>query len=69
MFDLVIRSDRVVTPAGVGAHDVAIREQKIAAVAASGTFDAGSTKPQIGEAIRSGYPTVKIFTTDITPSR
>lgn len=25
--------------------------------------------PQIGEAIQAGYPTVKIFTTDITPSR
>src|SRR6185503_1273947 len=24
---------------------------------------------QIGEAVRCGYPTVKIFTTDITPSR
>src|SRR5688572_3078785 len=24
---------------------------------------------QLGEALRSGYPTVKIFTTDITPSR
>ncbi|MGH8619743.1 MAG: amidohydrolase family protein, partial [Burkholderiales bacterium] len=24
---------------------------------------------QIGEAVRAGYPTVKIFTTDITPSR
>jgi dihydropyrimidinase len=25
--------------------------------------------PQLGEAIQAGYPTVKIFTTDITPSR
>lgn len=25
--------------------------------------------PQIGEAIQAGYPTVKIFTTDITPNR
>jgi dihydropyrimidinase len=25
--------------------------------------------PQIGEAIQAGFPTVKIFTTDITPSR
>jgi len=168
MFDLVIRSDRVVTPAGAGAYDVAIQGQKIVAVAASGTFDANSTRrlidatgqivmpggidphvhckwyspqpdgsivytdppavvsraalhggtttlidfarwtqgktiqqaikdrhedwtglcycdhsfhvmvegalppelfAQIGEAVRSGYPTVKIFTTDITPSR
>src|SRR5829696_3010662 len=164
MFDLVIRSDRVVTPAGVTACDVAISNGKIAAVAAANTFgkdqaqrlvDAGgkivmpggidphvhckwySPQPdgtmvytdgpevvsraalyggtttmidfarwthgktihdrhkdwtaqcycdysfhvmiegalppeifgQLAEALRSGYPTVKIFTTDITPSR
>ena len=168
MFDLVIRSDRVVTPAGVGACDVAIQGEKIVAVAASGTFGTDSasrlidatgkivmpggidphvhlkwytphpdgsvtyTDPpsivsraalyggtttmidfarwthgntiqqaierrhedwtgqcycdysfhvmvegrlppeifdQLGEALRSGYPTVKMFTTDITPSR
>jgi dihydropyrimidinase len=168
MFDLVIRSDRVVTPSGVGAHDVAIQGEKIAAIAAAGTFSAqharrlidaggkivmpggvdphvhckwyspqpdgtviytdppsvvsraalyggtttlidfarwthgstiqeaiarrhddwrdqcycdysyhvmveGALPPelfeQIGQAIRDGYPTVKIFTTDITPSR
>ena len=33
MFDLIIRSDRVVTPAGVAACDVAIQGEKIAAVA------------------------------------
>ena len=166
MFDLIIRSDRVVTPAGVAACDVAIADGKIAAVAASGTLtdakrviDAtgrivmpggidphvhckwyspqpdgtivytdppsvvsraalwggtttlidfarwthgktvrqaiddrhadwrgqcycdysfhvmieGSLPPelfdQLGEALREGYPTIKIFTTDITPSR
>ncbi|MCC6534416.1 MAG: amidohydrolase family protein [Burkholderiales bacterium] len=168
MFDLVIRSDRVVTPAGVAACDVALQGEKIAAVAAAGTFGAqsarrivdatgmivmpggidphvhckwysphpdgsviytdppsvvsraalyggtttlidfarclqgdsvqqaiekrhedwrdqcycdysyhimveGSLPPalfeQLGQAIRDGYPTVKIFTTDITPSR
>lgn len=168
MFDLVIRSDRVVTPSGVGAFDVAVRGETIAAVAAAGTFgeaharriidatgkivmpggidphvhckwyspqpdgsviytdppsvvsraalyggtttlidfarwthgstiqDAiarrhddwrgqcycdysyhvmveGALPPelfeQIGQAIRDGYPTIKIFTTDITPSR
>ncbi|HUP93724.1 MAG TPA: amidohydrolase family protein [Burkholderiales bacterium] len=168
MFDLIIRSDSVVTPAGVSACDIAIEGEKIAAVAAVGTLDAKSTKrlidvtgrivmpggidphvhckwytphpdgtvtytdpasvvsraalyggtttlidfarwthgktikqaiadrhedwakqcycdysfhvmiegslpPEIfgelGEALRSGYPTVKIFTTDITPSR
>ncbi|HYC48574.1 MAG TPA: amidohydrolase family protein [Burkholderiales bacterium] len=168
MFDLIIRGDRVVTPAGVSACDVAIRGEKIAAVAAAGALDDKSAKrvidmtgkivmpggidphvhckwytphpdgtvtytdpasvvsraalyggtttlidfarwthgktvqqaiaerhtdwkgdcycdysfhvmvegslppeifDQLGEALRSGYPTVKIFTTDITPSR
>ena len=36
MFDLVIRSDRVVTPAGVGAYDVAVQGEKIVAVASAG---------------------------------
>ena len=47
MFDLVIRSDRVVTPAGVAACDVAVQGEKIAAVAAAGTFEAASTKRMI----------------------
>ncbi len=168
MLDLVIRSDRVVTPAGVEACDVAIQGEKIVAVASAGTFERDRTQRlidatgkivmpggidphvhlkwytphpdgsvtytdpppvvsraalyggtttmidfarwtngntiqqaierrhadwtaqcycdysfhvmvegrlppeifgQLGEALRSGYPTVKIFTTDITPSR
>ncbi len=168
MFDLVIRSDRVVTPAGVGAYDVAVQGEKIAAIASAGSFGADSSRRlidatgkivmpggidphvhlkwysphpdgsvtytdppsvvsraalfggtttmidfarwthgstiqqaierrhedwtaqcycdysfhvmvegrlppeifgQLGEALRAGYPTVKIFTTDITPSR
>ena len=168
MFDLVIRSDRVVTPAGVGAYDVAVQGEKIVAVASAGSLGADSTRRlidatgkivmpggidphvhlkwytphpdgsvtytdppsvvsraalfggtttlidfarwtqgktiqraiedrhqdwtaqchcdysfhvmvegrlppeifgQLGEALRAGYPTVKIFTTDITPSR
>ncbi|MPZ45119.1 MAG: amidohydrolase family protein [Betaproteobacteria bacterium] len=168
MMDLVIRSDRVVTPIGVAACDVAIEGERIAAVAAAGTFGAAAARrivdatgaivmpggidphvhckwyspqpdgsvvytdpasvvsraalyggtttlidfarwthgktiqqaiddrhaewrndcycdysfhimvegalppelfEQIGTAVRSGYPTVKIFTTDITPSR
>ncbi len=44
MFDLIIRSDRVVTPAGVAACDVAIADGKISAVAAAGTYDAKSTR-------------------------
>ena len=168
MFDLVIRGDRVVTPAGVAACDLAIQGEKIVASAAAGTFGAETAKRlidatgkivipggidphvhlkwysphpdgsvtytdppsvvgraalyggtttmidfvrwthgktiqqaiedrhrdwtgqcqcdysfhvmvegalppeifgQLGEALRSGYPTVKMFTTDITPSR
>jgi dihydropyrimidinase len=168
MVDLVIRGDTIVTPQGVGAHDVLIAGEKIVAVAAPGSLpvpdgarlidatgkivmpggidphvhckwhlpspDGGATLTQgpevvskaavhggtttiidftraqqgstvrdaieqrdkdwvgqcacdyathlmvegalpldlpgqIGEAIQAGYPTVKIFTTDITPSR
>ena len=168
MLDLVIRGDRVVTPAGVAACDVAIEGGKIVAVATAGTFGSDQTRRlidatgkivipggidphvhlkwytphpdgsvtytdppsvvsraalfggtttmidfarwthgntvqqaierrhedwtaqcycdysfhimvegrlppelfgQLGEALRAGYPTVKIFTTDITPSR
>ncbi|GGE31905.1 dihydropyrimidinase [Agaricicola taiwanensis] len=38
MIDLIIRSDRVVTPHGVGDYDIAISGEKIAAVAKAGTF-------------------------------
>lgn len=44
MFDLVIRSDRVVTPSGVAACDVAIQDETIAAVAKAGTFGAQQAK-------------------------
>ena len=44
MFDLVIRSDRVVTPAGVVACDLAIQGEKIVAVGATGSFGAESTQ-------------------------
>ncbi len=44
MHDLVIRSDRVVTPAGVAACDLAIQGEKIVAVAAAGTFDGKSAR-------------------------
>lgn len=43
-YDLVIRSDRVVTPAGVSACDVAISGETITAVAAAGTFGADAAK-------------------------
>jgi dihydropyrimidinase len=38
MFDLVIRGNRVVTPHGVGAWDVAVKDGVIAALAAHGSF-------------------------------
>jgi dihydropyrimidinase len=38
MLDLVVRSDRVVTPHGVGAYDVAIQGEQIVAVAAQGAL-------------------------------
>jgi dihydropyrimidinase len=44
MMDLVIRSDRVVTPAGVAACDVAIQGERIAAVASAGTFGESSAR-------------------------
>ncbi|MGZ5703668.1 MAG: hypothetical protein ACXWIM_22605, partial [Burkholderiales bacterium] len=50
MLDLVIRSDKVVTPAGLGAHDVAIEGKKIAAVAVAGTFAAETAKRQVDAA-------------------
>ena len=44
MYDLVIRSERVVTPAGVTACDLAIEGEKIAAIAAMGSIGAQSAK-------------------------
>ena len=44
MFELVIRGDRVVTPAGVAACDLAIQGEKIVAVGAAGSFGADTTK-------------------------
>ena len=38
MVDLVIRGDTVVTPLGVGAHDILIKGEKIVAVTAPGAF-------------------------------
>jgi dihydropyrimidinase len=40
MFDLVVRSDRVVTADGMGPLDVAVAGGKIVALAAAGSFDA-----------------------------
>src|SRR5574339_774148 len=40
MFDLVIRGERVVTPQGVAAREIAVKDGVIAALAAPGTFPA-----------------------------
>ena len=44
MLDLVIRGGRVVTPDGVGAWDVGIEGEKIAALAAPGTLPAETAR-------------------------
>ena len=38
MLDLIVRSDTVVTPRGVGDYEIAIQHEKIVAVASRGTF-------------------------------
>ena len=56
MLDLVIRGDRVVTPHGVGAWDVAIQGERIVAVAAPGTLtdDVGRTIDATGKIVVPG---------------
>src|SRR5919199_4653469 len=56
MLDLVVRSDQVVTPHGVGAWDVAIQGEKIVAVAAPGTLtgDVGRTIDATGKIVVPG---------------
>ena len=44
MLDLVIRGGQVITPEGVGAWDVGIEGERIAAVALAGTLPAGSAR-------------------------
>ena len=44
MLDLVIRGGQVITPAGVGAWDVGIEGERIAAVALPGTLPAGTAR-------------------------
>ncbi len=44
MLDLVIRGGRVITPEGVGAWDVGVDGDRIAAVAAAGTLPAESVR-------------------------
>ncbi|MCC7369778.1 MAG: amidohydrolase family protein [Chloroflexi bacterium] len=56
MLDLVVRSDRVVTPHGVGGYDVAIQGDRIVAVAAPGslTDDVGRTIDATGKIVVPG---------------
>lgn len=57
MIDTLIRGDRVVTVNGTGAYDVAIEGQRIAAVAAAGTFnerDAGRVIDARGKLVIPG---------------
>jgi len=44
MFDMLIKGDRVVTPAGVGKMDVAVQGEQIVAVAAAGTLPQEATR-------------------------
>ncbi|MDP8921292.1 MAG: amidohydrolase family protein [Chloroflexota bacterium] len=56
MLDLVIRGDRVVTPHGVGAWDVAIQGERIVAVATPGTLteDVARTLDATGKVVVPG---------------
>ncbi len=57
MFDLIIRGDRVVTPHGTGKWDIAIKDGKIAALAAPGAFgdsDAGRVIDAAGKIVMPG---------------
>jgi dihydropyrimidinase len=56
MLDLVIRGNRVVTPQGAGAYDVAIQGEKIVAMAAAGTFGSESTRRLIDAGDRIVMP-------------
>src|SRR5262245_66097979 len=56
MIDLVIRGGQVVTPEGVGAWDVAVEGERIAAIAAPGTLprDAGRAIDATGKLVIPG---------------
>src|SRR5690554_2046600 len=43
-YDLIVRSDRVVTPQGVQACDVAVRDGKITSIAAFGTLNPANSR-------------------------
>src|SRR3989441_720156 len=54
MLDLVIRGGRVVTPSGVGDWDVGVQGERIAALGAPGTLDAGRVIDATGKVVVPG---------------
>jgi dihydropyrimidinase len=54
MLDLIIRGDRVVTPQGVGAYDIGIKGETIAALAQPGTLQAGRVIDATGKIVMPG---------------
>src|SRR5206468_10158196 len=58
MLDLVIRGGRVVTPSGVGNWDLGVQGERIAALGAPGTLEAGRVIDATGKAVGPGgiYP-------------
>ena len=54
MLDLVIRGGRVVTPSGVVDWDVGVQGERIAALGAPGTLDAGPPGRPAGEQLLAG---------------
>ncbi|MBI2494389.1 MAG: hypothetical protein HYV94_20155 [Candidatus Rokubacteria bacterium] len=81
MLDTIVINGQVVTPEGAGAWEIGIAGETIAAVAQPGTLpregarvlDAAGLVVVPGgidphpDAIRSGYPSFKVFTTDVLP--
>ena len=57
MFDLIVSGDTVVTPQGVGAFDICIKDGRIAAMATPGEFgadDAGRVIDATGKIVMPG---------------
>ncbi len=68
MIDLIVRGGQVVTPQGVGAWDIAIEGERIAAVVASGVLPTGSARV-IDATVSSSYLAASIRTLILrTPS-
>src|SRR5438046_10320303 len=54
MLDLVIRGGRVVTPSGVGNWDLGVQGERIAALGAPGTLEAGRVIDATGKVVVPG---------------